>query len=150
VHVFEPVPAFAASIARRFAKNPRVTVHAFGLGADERTIRLSLAADGTSALRAAGRETVEGRIERAAEWFSREGVQRVDLMKVNVEGAEYELLEHLLDAGLMPRIRNLQVQFHDFVPDARARMEAIRRRLAATHAPDWQFEFVWESWRLRE
>lgn len=149
VHVFEPVPEFARAIAKRFAQNPRVSVHDFGLGARTETIRMSLAADGTSALRVIGTQTVEGRIERAADWFAGENVTRVDLMKVNIEGGEYALLEHLLDAGLISRIGNLQVQFHDFVPDARARMDAIRQRLTRTHEPEWQFEFVWESWRLR-
>ena len=59
------------------------------------------------------------------------------------------MLEHLLEASLMPRIVNLQVQFHDFVPGARARMKAIQRDLAKTHAPEWQYEFIWESWALR-
>lgn len=149
-HVFEPVPMFAEAIAKRFAQNPRVTVHDFGLGAKAETIRLSLAADGTSAVRVSGTQTVEGRIELAADWFARENVTRVDLMKINIEGGEYALLEHLLDAGLLPRIRHLQVQFHDFLPDARERMEAIRWKLAQTHVPEWQYDFVWESWKLRE
>ena len=70
-------------------------------------------------------------------------------MKVNIEGGEYELLEHLLDRALIGRIEHLQVQFHDFVPDAERRMKALQARLPLTHALEWQYEFVWESWRRR-
>jgi FkbM family methyltransferase len=149
VQVFEPVPALAKAIAKRFAQSSRVSVHDFGLGAKTEMIRLSLAADGTSAVRAAGTQAVEGRIERAADWFAREAIERVDLVKINIEGGEYALIEHLLDAGLISRIGSLQVQFHDSVPDARRRMQAIHERLATTHASEWQYEFVWESWALR-
>jgi FkbM family methyltransferase len=148
VHVFEPVPEFARAIAARFRKNPRVTVHPFGLGAEAGTLGLKLAGDGTSALRGKGLP-VDGRIERADDWFAKEAIDRVDLMKINIEGGEYDLLEHLIDTGLVQRIAHIQVQFHDFVPDARERMNAIQERLAKTHEPEWQYEFVWESWKLR-
>jgi len=43
-------------------------------------------------------------------------------------------------------IKNVQVQFHDFVPHAKTRMQSIQRRLAITHELSYQFEFVWENW----
>jgi hypothetical protein len=70
-------------------------------------------------------------------------------MKVNIEGGEYDLLDHLIESGLIQRVRWLQVQFHDFVPNAAERMRAIQDRLRATHEPEWQHEFVWESWRRK-
>jgi FkbM family methyltransferase len=148
VHVFEPVPQFARAIAARFRKNSLVTVHDFGLGAEAGTLGLTLADDGTSALRGTG-VPVDGRVERADDWFAKEAITRVDLMKINIEGAEYELLEHLIETGLVLRIGHIQVQFHDFVSDAPARMKAIQEKLKKTHEPEWQYEFVWESWKLR-
>jgi FkbM family methyltransferase len=148
VHVFEPVPAFADFIRRRFERNPRVVVHEFALGAADGEIAIAVRGDASSALR--GRDATERcRAVRASEFLRRENVAQVDLMKVNIEGAEYDLLDHLLDESLASRFVNLQVQFHEFVPDAKARRSAIRERLAATHEPAWTFEFVWESWRRR-
>ena len=71
-------------------------------------------------------------------------------MKINIEGGEYELLEYLLDTGLATQIINYQVQFHDFVPDAEARMTAIRERLSQTHTLTYQYEFVWGNWRFND
>ena len=147
VHVFEPVPEFAAAIEARL-RGRRVFVHDYGLAGATRRVEFAVAADGSSALHHAGvRRTV--RMRTAAEVFEEPGLERVDLMKVNIEGGEYELLEHLLDRGLMPRIGHLQVQFHDFVPGARRRMREIQTRLGATHELEWQYVFVWESWRRR-
>ncbi|HVP08373.1 MAG TPA: FkbM family methyltransferase [Burkholderiales bacterium] len=148
VYVFEPVPAFAEQIARRFRRNPRIRVFPFGLAARSETVRLGLAQDATSTFKP-GAESVEARLVGISEFLRSEGVGTIDLMKINIEGGEYDLLEHLLDEGLIARIGNLQVQFHDFVPDAEARMAAIQQRLARSHAPTYQFPFVWENWRLR-
>lgn len=148
VYVFEPVPAFAAQIARRFRRNPRVRVFDFGLAAQSGTCRMGLAQDGTSMFKP-GSETVEARLVGLSEFLRTEGAGNIDLMKINIEGGEYALLEHMLDEGLAARVRNIQVQFHDFVPDAEARMAAIQQRLARSHELTYQFPFVWENWRLR-
>ena len=57
-------------------------------------------------------------------------------MKINIEGGEYELLERLIAADLIRKIDDIQVQFHNFVPDAAARMERCKARCGRrTHQP---------------
>lgn len=149
IYVFEPVPAFAERIARRFRHNPGIRVFDFGLSARTETGRIGLAKDGSS-LYKPGTESVEIRLVSIAEFLRRENIADIDLMKINIEGGEYALLEQLLSEGLAARIQNIQVQFHDFVPDAEARMAAIQQGLARTHETTYQFPFVWENWRLRK
>ena len=148
VQVFEPVEEFAENIRRRFARNPRITVHPLGLGSADTTVRIGLGADGSSAFREAP-QVRPGRLVTAAGFLEQNGVTHIDLMKINIEGGEYDLLEHILDTGWVARIRDIQVQFHDFVPDAEARMRAIQGRLQQTHVLTYQIEFVWENWRLK-
>ena len=81
------------------------------------------------------------------DWCERHDVGEVALMKINIEGSEYPLLEHIIDTGLIKHVREFQIQFHDFVPDARARMQEIQRRLMATHRPTWQYRYIWENWK---
>jgi hypothetical protein len=71
----------------------------------------------------------------------------IDLIKINVEGAEYEILEKVLDHGLAGQLHDIQVQFHGVVPDAAARRDALRGRLVRTHRLTYDFPFVWENWR---
>ena len=70
-------------------------------------------------------------------------------MKLNIEGGEFPLLEAMLSSGLISLVRHLQVQFHRFVPDADRRRDAIRTALARTHAQNWCYPYVWESWSRR-
>jgi FkbM family methyltransferase len=149
VHVFEPVPHFAAAIRRRFASNPHVQLHEAALGGAEGTLSIEVDGDASSTL-LAGEHGIQVPVRCFADLVARHGWTEIALMKVNIEGGEYELLEHLLDAGLAGRVRNLQVQFHDFVPDAQKRMLAIQERLRATHELTWYFPFIWENWRRKD
>ena len=83
----------------------------------------------------------------ACEWMNAQRVQHIDLMKINIEGGEYELLEHMLDRSLVSRGDNIQVLCHDITPDSEARMDSILRRIAETHGPTYQYRLVWENWK---
>ena len=146
IHVFEPVPAFAQMIVKRFEGNRRVEVHAFGLAPDTGMIELGLSDDASSYLISGG-PTTSARLVAIGEFLADRSLEQVDLVKINIEGAEYELLEHLISTGLIGRFRDVQVQFHDFVPQAAERMARIRSGLGRTHRPTYQYRFVWENWR---
>lgn len=147
-HVFEPVPSYYESIALRFESNPKVQAHCCGLAGAEGTIALSLEEDASSAWKQSS-ELVEGQLQSVERFFAETDLSEIALCKINIEGGEYELLECLLDTGLIDRFRNLQIQFHTFVPDAEARMAAIQDRLQATHKMTYHFPFVWENWQRR-
>lgn len=146
IAIFEPVARFARAIEARFRKNSDIRVFAFGLGATSRTETIYLkGASSSSHKKQTQSEQIE--IVDVRQWFEDHDVQAVNLLKVNIEGGEYELLERLISTGLIGRIDDLQVQFHNFLPDAPARMEELQRLMRATHTPTYQYRFVWENWR---
>jgi FkbM family methyltransferase len=76
----------------------------------------------------------------------------VDIMKINVEGEEYNLIECLIKNDLMKYIKYLQVQFHEgpsLAFDAKIRYARIRAGLEKTHEIQWEYPFVWESWKRK-
>lgn len=73
--------------------------------------------------------------------------KEIAVLKINIEGGEYDLLEYIISKGLHKNIKNIQVQFHvvnDF--DYMARYEKIRTELRETHLITWRVAFVWENW----
>lgn len=75
-------------------------------------------------------ETVEVRATTLESFLSEHGVGRVDLMKIDIEGAEFELFDNAPDA-LFGRIVQITIEFHDFknaalTPDV-ARIKARMR-----------------------
>ena len=148
IDVFEPVARFAAAIGERFKRNPDIRVFPHALGGSTRRESLSVRGASSSAYK---RKSTAEEVEfvDVAQWFDEQRIGDVRLMKINIEGGEYELLERMLETGLTARVADFQVQFHNFTPDAAERMAAIQQGLAATHRPTYQYRFVWENWRRR-
>ena len=147
--IFEPYLPFAENIDKRFEKNTKIRVYKFGLGAKTERVEFSVMDNGSSIYGSGGqKEIVE--IRSVLEFIKTNEIHAVDLMKINIEGGEYELLESLIKCGLINNIKNVQVQFHDFIiPDAARRMKRIQDALAETHRLTYQFPFVWENWTLK-
>ena len=70
-------------------------------------------------------------------------------MKINVEGAEYKILNELINNKSISKISNLQVQFHMFDENNNNEYEPLIQKLSETHELSWRFPFVWENWRLK-
>jgi len=148
IEVFEPVPEAAEFVMRRFSSNPSIRIHAHALGVEEGHVQLSLSGDASSLEPSACHGaplTVE--VRDVVNVWRNLNTTWIDVMKVNIEGAEYALLERLIATGLISQIGELQVQFHDFIPDAVRRRSAIVEKLERTHVRTWCYEFVWENWR---
>lgn len=72
----------------------------------------------------------------------------IALLKINIEGAEYDLLTHIIDNGLIARIERIQVQFHlTEGQESEAHYDLVVDSLRATHTVEWRYPFCWESWR---
>ena len=148
IHIFEPVERYAASIRTRFRDNPDIAVYAFALGNGDRSEQIRIRGASSSLYKGrADAETI--RFIDVATWVESAGLTEIDLMKINIEGGEYELLERMIEADLISTVRDLQIQFHNFAPDAERRMAAIQQALERTHSPTYQYRFVWENWRRR-
>lgn len=147
--VLEPVARFRAAIEARFAGVESVTVLDYGLGEPgEHLIKID--DDATSLfLPGDGLDSEIIRIKRFADLVQETGLERIDLMQINIEGAEFALMEEILDHPLLTHIARIQVQYHANVPDAPRRRDAIRARLAATHIQTFNFPWVWECWERK-
>lgn len=145
IYVFEPVPHFVDVLRQRFAGNPRVVVCDYGVGGSDQNLRLSLDGDASSAFRQSA-TTIEVPIRAFGSILREHGIERVDLIALNAEGAEFDLLPALLDSGDFARIDRLLVQFHRVLPDAEARRAAIQAKLSTTHEKMFDFPFCWEYW----
>jgi FkbM family methyltransferase len=145
IHIFEPVESFAKALTARFASQPRITINNFGLAASSRREMISLA-DNASSLFIDAKNKQLIHLVAASEYFMTHDISAIALMKINIEGGEFELLEHLIDTRLIRQIANIQIQFHHFVADAEYRMRQIQDRLCETHRVTWQYPFVWENW----
>lgn len=151
-YIFEPVYEYAKNIKSRFATNPNIHVFQVGLSNQNKELQINLNNDGSSFLRQSGSLNNEiTKIIDVKEFIEKNKIFHIDLMKLNIEGAEYELLERIIDTQLVNRIDNILVQFHKIDKNSEERMFNIQNKLSITHRRIWSVEpFVWESWKKKK
>ncbi|MFY9311368.1 MAG: FkbM family methyltransferase [Bacteroidia bacterium] len=149
IYIFEPHHVFAQKINDKFVNQNKVKVFSSGLANENGSSELFINDNSSSIFVQTGEKT---KIEllKASDFFINNKIDYIHLMKINIEGGEYDLLEHLIESGWINKIENIQVQFHDFFPDSYRRMARIQDKLEQTHSLTYQYLFVWENWKLKQ
>ena len=147
VLVFEPAKEFAKNIEQKFIRNNNIKVFDFALGSHNREEIISMDADGSSTFGKSGiKELVQ--FKDISSFIGDENIIKIDLMKINIEGGEYELLAKLIETGDIKKISQLQIQFHNISINSLNQMNEIKENLRKTHKSTFEYIFVWENWVL--
>ena len=145
VWIFEPAKEYYDKIVKRFENNDKVKVFQFGLSGVDQTLNIYMNGDATSTHQEIGTPEIIT-LKSCSEFMEEYSIKNVDLVKINIEGGEYELLETLIERDELSLFDNLQIQFHSYVDNHEARKEEIRKALAVNHASTYMFT-VWENWK---
>lgn len=150
IYAFEPNPRSYARLEEKAANNRKLRPQQYGLGGRDETVEFTLNGLGSSMCddRSRNRNVDKIQVKIAAidsAWRSL-SLDRVDLMKINIEGAEFPLLERMIETDMLDKVDTFLIQFHEWHPDARRRREVIQRALSQTHRQEWNYDFVWEKW----
>lgn len=149
IYAFEPVKEYFDITKKRLRGAKKVKVIEKGLSGKTRAENIYLDGVSTSTyLPNAKPEKIQ--LVDIIEFCKRENIKTIDLIKINIEGGEYELLDRIISSGLVEQIKHIQVQFHSFVPDAEKKMIALQRRLSKTHRPTYQYWWIWDNWQRKD
>jgi len=153
IHAFEPERGAIQRLAPAVAGDPRVVMHPFGLAGRDRVEALTVAGPGSSVFdnrtTAASVASTDVKLRDVDAVLTQLAVDRIDLVKINIEGGEYELLDRMHETGWLARTGPLIVQFHEFAPGAYAARRRNRRQLSDTHRCTWEYPWVYERWDPR-
>ncbi|RJX36524.1 MAG: FkbM family methyltransferase [Desulfarculus sp.] len=150
IHSFEPVPDNFALLTKNLAPYPQARAHGVALGNRDGTEEIALSDHpanyaGASfyglGVNPARKATVQ--LRRAGEYLAQQGIQGADLIKIDTEGAEYDILTSL-DPAMLSQAQWVFGELHgvkDFlVLDLLARhfevdvKRSLGRRLFSFHA----------------
>jgi FkbM family methyltransferase len=150
IYLFEPSQSFYKKCLERFKDNKNILCFNYGVGNLNGDFVLSNDNEASSTKRKiSDKEGEKIKIKKISNIIEEQRVNNIDLMKINIEGGEYDLLSFLINENLISKINNIQVQFHSFVPNAVKKREEITNLLKNTHKNDWSYYFVWENWSLK-
>ena len=151
IYIFEPSSEYYEILKNRFEANDNVRIFPYGLDKYTHSATVSMEKDAGSQYHDSGSVESAEYVDILA-FMAENKVDRVKLMKLNIEGGEYDILEHLIETNEIIRFENIQIQFHD-IPEINGekRMKKIQEELDKTHVLEWAFRpFIHESWKIRE
>ena len=149
VSVFEAHPTYIDYLKKRFDEHQAINIYPFGLGAFSRRDTISDDDDSSSISNQVSRQTLDVDIRDVIDVMREISPGGIDLLKLNIEGAEYEVLNRLLEEDKFRDIRCLQIQFHDFFKNATQLRQEIQKGLVRSHRQTFNYSFVWEGWERR-
>lgn len=148
VYIFEPISSFYKVIDERFRGNESIRRYRFGLSDESKKIDIFIS-DNASSVHAKSSIVENIELKSVVDFIDENNIAYINLIKINIEGGEFELLPALLNHKIINKIDNLQIQFHDFIIDADVKRDLIREQLSKTHELTYDYYFIWENWKLK-
>lgn len=143
--IFEPVQKYYKILKKKYTKNRKVKIYNLGLSDQNYSDSISVSNDSTSLFKNTGKTEKANFIDVGL--FVKK-VKKIDLMSINIEGSEYQVLDRLIKTNQIKKIKYVQIQFHDFVPNAKIMRRALIKKILKTHKIRYSYPFVWESFEL--
>ena len=148
IFCYEPLPEYANKIVTKFWNDINILVYDLGVSNENKKEKIYLHGDSTSMHLKSG-DFVEIECITMKQAMEDNNVKIIDLLKISIEGEEYPLLEYMIENKLLENCINIQVQFHNFVPNYQERYNNIRKELEKTHELTYYYPFVWENWKKK-
>lgn len=158
-YAIEPIRPFYETIQRKFANIPTVHAKQVGIGVKKETITVNMAATQNDATQlisvqnngqnAQNAQNAQIELEPLEKIMADWSISKIDLLQINIEGAEYDILENWMESGMIKKIQTIQIQFHNFpqIENYVERRATIRNQLRENGFREtYNFQWVWECW----
>jgi len=148
ITVFEPIPIFQQKLIHRFHDSSNIQTQPYGLSNSNVTVKMSTEEMGSSQFKA-HENYAWTQLRDIGDVFHESNLEEIDLIKINIEGGEYNLVLRMIQLDLLRRFRKIMIQFHDYYHPkrwARKTRQRIVQEISKTHSPVFSYPFVWEGW----
>lgn len=147
IYVFELVKSYTDFMVKKFSNTKNVNIYNFGIGDRnyDLTIEVNELHSSTYTTNADAKKEI-CKIVNVEDFMRAENIVNIDLIKLNIEGGEYDLLDYLINRELINSFKYIQVQFHNYGNWSVERRNIIRKNLRKTHKIMWSYDWIFESW----
>ncbi len=145
--VLEPISEFCQTIKNKFQDNDRVKIECKGISNVRRDAIICVNADASSEHLDISSNKIKIELYPLEYFLEKYNITKIDLAQLNIEGEEYNLLEHWISSGQINLIKNLQIQFHIIDENSRDRKKEIEKNLLSNgFINKWDYDIVFTSW----
>jgi FkbM family methyltransferase len=146
--LYEPIPEFFSVCANKFHNKENIVVSQKAVSADGRRIKMQI--DGLRSRQKSVNFPEGVTIDSISIQEIFDSVSEIQLVKMNIEGMEYECLEQLIRTNSLIKAKYLLIQFHNFEKDSQNRRDLLRKQMARDFEIIYTFEWMWELWIRKE
>jgi FkbM family methyltransferase len=147
IYTFEPMRTFYDIAVFECAPQKNIDVLSFGLGNGNFDFYMDEQGDGTSMI--IGDKAVMGAkcvMRDFFEFLSEKNISEIDLLHINIEGAEYDLLDYIFSNDFHLRIKHLIVQFHYPSAVNDEKLQYYYDIMSQSHELIYDYRYVWVRW----
>lgn len=135
IHYFEPIPKLYQQAQERL-KNQNVILNNVGIASKTRAETIYFNSEKTMQTSVYNQTFLNPKwtgilvdMQNIEEYSVQQNIERIDLLKLDVEWMEYEILEALSDEFLQ-KIQALLLEFHLFTPEMEKKLDIIKKKLS--------------------
>ena len=168
VHTFEPVLSFYNEAIASCKENSNVNCYPFGLGTGNYEFTMYLQGEATSMIKqqpinlpiqktfgfkvaspakqTVSLPTITCQMQDFFEFLRENQISKIDLLYINIEGAEYDLLTYIFSKNFQTQIKHLVVKFHYPSSENNKKISNIFDILSKTHKVDYDYKYMFTRW----
>jgi FkbM family methyltransferase len=151
IYSFEPIKLFHDVCVDKFKNNSKIKVYKAGLSNENKKVDFTIGGEASSMFSDEDRPEIDVDLIKIDDFLEQEKIQKVNVLKMNIEGGEYDLLEYMIKNNLTEKFENIQVQFHNDVFEGwEEKYNFIINNLTKTHHLTYKFEFKFENWEINK
>jgi len=132
VIIFEPDPELFSFLLNKFQVFPKMEIHGIAVGKPEgwRDLYLSWGRLGNSFYKewAKSDKSVKVPVVSLVNFMRDNKIKKADILKVNCEGAEYEIMDDLIENNMLDCFNEILIQFHK--TEHKSKRKALEAKLA--------------------
>ena len=146
--LYEPIPSYFNACVNKFINRENVVVYQTAVSADGRDFQMQI--DGLRSRQGSNTSSEGVPVDSVSIQEIFDSVSEIELLKMNIEGMEYECLEQLVRTNTLIKAKFLLIQFHNCEKDSQERRNALRMAIARDFNNIYTFEWIWELWIRKE
>lgn len=145
--LYEPIAEYFQICKDLFRDEKSVTIHQAAVSADGRDFQMEI--DGLRSRNSPEKSAESVSITSIDIQTIFDAVQEIELLKMNIEGMEYECLDKLISSNSLIKAKYLLIQFHNFEDRSPHNLEKIHQGIDKDFVNIWKYEWMWELWKRK-
>ena len=107
IYSFEPIKLFHDVCVDKFKNNSKIKVYKAGLSNENKKVDFTIGGEASSMFSDEDRPEIDVDLIKIDDFLEQEKIQKVNVLKMNIEGGEYDLLEYMIKNNLTEKFENI-------------------------------------------